>query len=375
VIDLVRQHAEEIRLHVVKEGKHRTEANERSHYFVLQWSSSNLRWSQFLDEFIGSDDPAAAAPTSIRGRLFLNYKSLGCSQPSLSANGVHASVSPFEAWCEMRWMKQDTPFSKALNEIVPLSVLEDWSKNSIVEYGHRDFLLKKKAFDIFHGKDGEEVLALAQMLTRSDGCQIIPNTDKVEKVAAADLRDFTQQIARLKEVPRTGWVRRGVDNVESVACHSYGVALLSLVMGPLAEGLHVDKMIKMALLHDFAEHEVGDIVVDGSCDCRDDITREEKSSQETAVMKASTELLRRPDLLELWEEYETGKSPEARFVKDLDRLEMLYQAAYYIKTQHKNLDDFYESTKGKFDHPLCREQEKILRREHDERFAKRAKKE
>ena len=35
--------------------------------------------------------------------------------------------------------------------------------------------------------------------------------------------------------------------------------------------------------------------------------------------------------MELWNEYENGITPEAKFVKDLDKLEMLLQADHYEK--------------------------------------------
>ncbi|KAK2114290.1 hypothetical protein P7K49_008556 [Saguinus oedipus] len=52
-------------------------------------------------------------------------------------------------------------------------------------------------------------------------------------------------------------------------------------------------------------------------------------------------------------EYETQSSAEAKFVKQLDQCEMILQASEYEDLEHKpgRLQDFYDSTAGKFSHP------------------------
>ena len=52
----------------------------------------------------------------------------------------------------------------------------------------------------------------------------------------------------------------------------------------------------------------------------------------------------------LFQEYEHQKSPEAKFVKDMDKLEMLYQAYEYeeINKNPGHLQEFYDHTFGKF---------------------------
>lgn len=50
----------------------------------------------------------------------------------------------------------------------------------------------------------------------------------------------------------------------------------------------------------------------------------------------------------LWNEYEAASTPEARFVKDLDKLEMILQAHEYEEEQDVDLSEFFDSTKGLF---------------------------
>lgn len=55
-------------------------------------------------------------------------------------------------------------------------------------------------------------------------------------------------------------------------------------------------------------------------------------------------------------EYEEGKSPEANFVKDLDRLDMVLQAYEYERRDNciSKHQEFFDSTEGKFDHPFVK---------------------
>ena len=52
-------------------------------------------------------------------------------------------------------------------------------------------------------------------------------------------------------------------------------------------------------------------------------------------------------MLELWREFEEGKTPEAQFVKIIDKLEMMFQAEEYETEQpDKDLESFWEGIEG-----------------------------
>lgn len=126
---------------------------------------------------------------------------------------------------------------------------------------------------------------------------------------------------RLKEVHRAGWVRLGVTGVESVAAHSWGVAFLAVLLCPA----HLDRerVLLLAILHDLAEVEVGDLTP------HDGVPRLEKHRRERVAMNRL--LAGRPDLLAIWEEGEARESAEARFVKRLDELDLGLQARRYTE--------------------------------------------
>lgn len=147
---------------------------------------------------------------------------------------------------------------------------------------------------------------------------------------------------RLKRLFRQGWLKRGIgENVcESVADHSFGVALLALLLAPDFPAINRERAVLLALVHELGEAYAGDITpVDG-------ISKEEKSRLERdaieRVLEGSPE---RDFILELWEEFEAATSDEARFVKELDRLEMGLEASVHHAEGSPRMDEFYESAR------------------------------
>lgn len=149
---------------------------------------------------------------------------------------------------------------------------------------------------------------------------------------------FAQLLMNLKQVKRKGWVMRAVQNAESVADHTFCVSLLTLVLSRHhPESLDREKCIAMALIHDLAESIIGDITP------HDGVSIEEKQRQEHQAMQEIADLIDNDEVLLLWQEYEAARTPEARFVKSLDKLETLIQAFAYEQQQPDvSLNEFWE---------------------------------
>ena len=130
----------------------------------------------------------------------------------------------------------------------------------------------------------------------------------------------------LKEVARTGWVRAGVNNPESVAAHSWGMAMLATQLCP--EELNLQRVLELCILHDVAEVLVGDITP------HDDITSEEKHRLESDAIQSMG-----IDASEIFNEYEMQLTPESKFVRYLDKLDMALQAEIY-ESQDLDLSEF-----------------------------------
>ena len=153
------------------------------------------------------------------------------------------------------------------------------------------------------------------------------------------------ELQRLKGLDRTGWVLRGLPpGTESVAAHSFGVAATAMLLADqlLARGVEIDlnRTIRMALIHDWAEVRIGDM-------------------PRTATQYFGAETRRRAELAafadlvatlgpgetvyrELFEDYEQRASLEARLVKAADIIDLLVQVLALEKAGNRGLDEFWE---------------------------------
>ena len=107
------------------------------------------------------------------------------------------------------------------------------------------------------------------------------------------MREELLTLLQLKDIDRTGWVRANVESPESVAAHSWGMAILALRLCP--DHLDLAKVLSMCLVHDVAEIVVGDLTT------HDSIKGQEKHELERAGM-----LKIAPQWIELFDEYEQG---------------------------------------------------------------------
>lgn len=151
------------------------------------------------------------------------------------------------------------------------------------------------------------------------------------------------EFTHLKQLYRQGWLLHGIERArcESVAEHSFGVAVLGLLIADAYfPELDPCKVLRLALLHDFGEIYAGDIVPSLG------VAPEEKERLEReSVAGVFGRLPQGEAYLQLWEEYEAGATAEARFVKQLDRLEMAMQAHVYEHQGLGDLAEFYESAR------------------------------
>lgn len=156
-----------------------------------------------------------------------------------------------------------------------------------------------------------------------------------------------EEITKLKTLLRKGWILRGVADKdtgrnESDAEHVFAMALLAIEI-MRRENLKLDeaKVLKMVLYHELCEIDAGDHTP--FCD----ITPEEKYKKERAGVERIARECDMPEILEIWLEFEENKTPEAMFVKKIDKLEAIKQSQVYSKQIGNNtlLDEFYSQSK------------------------------
>jgi len=155
--------------------------------------------------------------------------------------------------------------------------------------------------------------------------------------------DFFNTAASLKSIPRQGWMSKlDMANPESVADHSYMTSLMSMVLSDIAE-LDTMRVVRMSLLHDMAESKTGDLIPE-------EISKSEKEDLENSTMDGI--ILDLPETIrdgyrEAWNEFQSCATEEAKFVHEVDKLEMALQAKIYSKdTSPEKIRAFFESAKS-----------------------------
>ena len=146
----------------------------------------------------------------------------------------------------------------------------------------------------------------------------------------------------LADLPRTGWLLRGVRPCESIADHSFGVALVAMLLTDAlrAEGQSVDgeRVLRMALVHDAPEARTGDVPMP--------VKTAEPERALDAVDAGLARALLPDELLSAWREAEAAESLEARIVKAADKLQMMIKAHAYGGQKRGQLDEFWQSPRN-----------------------------
>jgi putative hydrolase of HD superfamily len=169
--------------------------------------------------------------------------------------------------------------------------------------------------------------------------------------------NFLIEVQKLKERPRTGWIPflAMIKNPETTADHTFRVAFASWILG-YEKNLDVKRLIKIALSHDLCEVYAGDITPFFYYDLdhlpEDEEKRKkilskwvrlsEKEKKERWKMKFEREkegiskLIKflNPELAKeffsCWIDCEKRISEEGKFVKQIDRIDVLLQTLEYL---------------------------------------------
>ena len=174
-------------------------------------------------------------------------------------------------------------------------------------------------------------------------------------LALDQLVQFWEFAARLKAEPRRGWLKKlRLQRTESVADHSFALSLLCLFEGE-RRSFNVERLLKLALLHDLEEAITGDLTPEDKEARGENIAKAQKiSAREQLISYFPLENQR--SYRELWSELENERSREAQLVHELDKLELALQANEYAKggIEATKLKEFYESSRTAIKDPMLR---------------------
>jgi putative hydrolase of HD superfamily len=103
--------------------------------------------------------------------------------------------------------------------------------------------------------------------------------------------------------------------------------------------INVEKVIRISLLHDWAETRVGDMPRTAKMYFGKEVTRKAETG---AFADIVTTLNDKSEYLDLYEDYESRMSLEARLVKAADVIDLLLQVLALEKAGARGLDEFWE---------------------------------
>lgn len=160
---------------------------------------------------------------------------------------------------------------------------------------------------------------------------------------------FYYQFNHLKNLFRQGWLQAGVpkERCESVAEHCFGVALLSMLLADAHfPELDLQRVMRMALVHDLGEIYAGDLTPQDGVD-----PQEKRRLESAAIERLFAGMPAGEEYIALWREYEHGGSAEAAFVRQVDRLEMGLQASIYVEEYPSVAVRFFKSARDALSSP------------------------
>jgi putative hydrolases of HD superfamily len=131
-----------------------------------------------------------------------------------------------------------------------------------------------------------------------------------------EIVSFVLELERLKSVTRKTRVA-GSDRFENSAEHSWQIAMLAAVLVPHAPPeVDITRVIGMLLVHDVGEIDTGDTLV-----FVEEGAAERKAAERVAVERIFGLLpaAQAAPFIALWQEFEEGRTPEARFAHAADR--------------------------------------------------------
>ena len=137
-----------------------------------------------------------------------------------------------------------------------------------------------------------------------------------------------QQVAFIHEIDKVKYIQRksrlfNSERHENDAEHSWHLAVMAIILAQHSnEPIDTLKVVKMLLIHDVVEIDAGDIFLYDTVLNHSNTEAERKAAERIFGLLPPEQAT---ELITLWEEFEAGETPEAKFARAMDRLEPLLQ--------------------------------------------------
>lgn len=175
-----------------------------------------------------------------------------------------------------------------------------------------------------------------------------------------DILNFFIEVGKLKGKGRRGWQLHQIKNPETTAEHIFRIAIIAWTLGKMKK-LDMERVIKMALIHDLCEVYAPDLTPYDPLLPKDKKKimealkrwpkftpalkiKKHKEKHKTESLALNKLIAKLPpglksEIKNLWMDFEKGLTKEGRFVKQVDKAENFLQGMEYWKKygkiQHK----------------------------------------
>ncbi len=161
------------------------------------------------------------------------------------------------------------------------------------------------------------------------------------RISFDSIFELADSLEILQRLHRTGFVMSGVSEPQTIAAHTFGVALWTLLLlerMPDKTSLDTAKMLRMAILHETAEARIGDIPMPARRYLNGELISQ---AEKEAVQDMFADFP--GDWRLVWEEFEEAQSREARIVKAADKLELMHKILAYEHSHNGEFERFWEN--------------------------------
>jgi len=178
-----------------------------------------------------------------------------------------------------------------------------------------------------------------------------PERQDIPPLSFAELSPDTWNA--LAELPRAGWVKRGVENPESVQEHIIALRRVASTLADIPEADMRD-LLDMLEVHDWPEAIHGDEIIAGAVPEERQKLEEAKFEKEQQALVSICEGLGPAGqrIVELWLRFEKGEDEIASLARQLDKFQAVAKALEYEKASGKLIFlDFYTYAQNHVTHP------------------------
>jgi|SRR3989339_95245 len=176
-------------------------------------------------------------------------------------------------------------------------------------------------------------------------------------------------VKSLRVLKRTGWVKRGVENPESVYEHI--VACRDLVISEISfldefSAKEKEEILDMLEIHDWAESDsrVGDQAILKTNPNREALRKKKFLLEFKAMIKICGKLGDKGKrILELWQKFENKKDAASLFARQVDKLQAMEKAfEYEQKGETVSTQEFIDQDEKEIIHSVLVNRLKILKK-------------